>query len=333
VVVGKRNFKKGLGVISTPTTFVIGAGASKGLLDLPTATDLRAEALALRPESLTFQLLLNLAGQPTPEWPGIDLASLETVLDDLRDHPAPSIDAYLESRQPDARTMQIGRTLIALLLGLAIVKARTHSTAPAEDWLGYVIERMRRGAATPAEFAAGNAGVKFVTFNFDSVIEDRLSNAVRAIYRYPAGQDLTAALDVCQVTHVHGRIPPPPEVPIGPSVSNLHPEWRAWPTEAAKRVNVVLDTIDVGLLHTARETVRGAHVLCFLGFSYDRGNLERLDVATAVQQARKPEVFGSAFGLTPGEKTWVHARMPGIELGHSGMGCRETLANFYVFRD
>ena len=94
-------------MIITPTTFVVGAGASNDY-GLPTSVELRKEAHNLNPQHKAYQLILT-ANLCTPE-------QLNKILDDLRSQGTRSIDEFLFARQDDAATMKVGRALIALLL-------------------------------------------------------------------------------------------------------------------------------------------------------------------------------------------------------------------------
>lgn len=152
-------------MIRTPTTFIVGAGASCDY-GLPSGRQLRDLACELTPRSSVYQLIYQ-SGIAT-------VGELNDVLEDLRQHLAPSIDTFLESRQDHQPTMRVGRALIAGLLGNIIGSIRNVRTfgdanAPDCDWLNAVIEAMRAGAATWQTLAAGNTGVRFVTFNFDGI--------------------------------------------------------------------------------------------------------------------------------------------------------------------
>lgn len=73
--------------------------------------------------------------------------------------------------------MKVCRLMLATVLGQTIATRRQR---PVNDWLEYIVERMRSGAATWQAFAEGNSQVRFVTFNFDSVIEDRLGDPIHS---------------------------------------------------------------------------------------------------------------------------------------------------------
>ncbi len=93
-------------MITTPTTFVIGAGASKDY-GLPISSDLRKEAHGLLPQHSVYQLIHE-AGLCTPDKLNQILDDLRnqgtpSILDDLRNQGTPSIDEFLFTRQPDKR--------------------------------------------------------------------------------------------------------------------------------------------------------------------------------------------------------------------------------------
>ena len=202
-------------MITTPTTFVVGAGASNDY-GLPTSAELRIEANGLTPNHTAYQLIYR-KGLCTPK-------ELTKVVADLRSQGTTSIDEFLFARQDDAVTMEVGRALIALLLANNFHKVKSPDTLGAwpPDWLGYIIGQMQSGASDCEAFARGNAEVRFVTFNFDSIIEDRLEKAIRNLYRGAAEARLQEAVSAIhgQIIHVHGQLPPLPDsqsafVPMG----------------------------------------------------------------------------------------------------------------------
>lgn len=206
-------------MISTPTTFVVGAGASKDY-GLPTSVELRQEAHQLTPRDNECQLIL-----------ATELCTrekLNAILEDLRKEGTSSIDEFLFARQDDEITMRVGRALIALLLGRHFTEVESPDSLGAEptDWLGYIIKKMRSGAKDCEAFVEGNAEVRFVTFNFDSIIEDRFEKVIRNFYPDAAGTPAVSCIHR-QIIHVHGRLKPPPEQPLP---ENIFSDWREWTT-------------------------------------------------------------------------------------------------------
>ncbi len=316
-------------MIRCPVTFVVGAGASCHY-GLPMGSELRERAIALEPSDPIWQLL-RAAGNTNA------IEELTTFLRDLNSHPTPSIDAFLESCQAHEPSMRIGRQVIAALMAEAVQGVSDDALCPPQtDWLGYVIERMRRGAPTPEEFAKGNAGVRFVTFNFDTFIERRLERDIRRLYhRHDAAAVQKAVDSICRIVHVHGVLPSPPQrVTDGPTPAMLQ-----WIGGAAADIRVVHDTIDGAEVDAARQALADAAVWCFLGFAYDESNLKRLGIGSLLKRRAhdapgEHTIFGSAFRLTENDTMWTRRRFSNrIEFGTPEQNCLSVVESFELFRD
>jgi hypothetical protein len=61
----------------------------------------------------------------------------------------------------------------------------------------------------------------------------------------------------------------------------------------------------------ARKLLREAEIIAFLGFGYDRTNLQRLTVRRLLLDRRMRgdglEVYGTAFGKGEAERAWIHS--------------------------
>ena len=342
-------------MITTPTTFVVGAGASNDY-GLPTSVKLRKEAHNLNPQHTAYQLILR-ANLCTPE-------QLNKILDDLRSQGTRSIDEFLFARQDDAVTMKVGRALIALLLGSHFTRASSPDALGAgpPDWLGYIIGKMHSGAPNCEAFVRGNAEVRFVTFNFDSIIEDRLEKALLNLYRGAAEAHLRDTVRAIhgQIIHVHGRLTPPPgpllplrdsdgqiihvhgrlTLPPGPLLPLRDSDgWVDWLSSAPSEIRVVLDQIEHSTLVATQGAVRRSAILCFLGFAYASDNLTRLDFPKAIDRGVDGEIvlrhiFGTAVGMRRGETAWVTDKLGNrAVLGDESEGCFDFLRNHHIFRD
>lgn len=325
-------------MITTPTTFIVGAGASCDY-GLRTGPGLFKQAQRLDPNSPVYQLIVQ-AQIATP-------VELNATLEDLRQHLAPSLDAFLESRQEeeDEQIRRIGRALIAGLIALDIDATRgAHlfgdPEQPNGDWLAVVIEQMRAGAATWQKFAEGNRSVRFVTFNFDDLIELRLASALRAIYRGRISDgEVGEAMSSFPVIHLHGELPPIPRTSMQYGDWGTHPDWINWLLVASENVRVILDKIEPGLLRSARQAIDDAQVICFLGFAFATENLAgRLGLPMALS-GRGGTV--SIFGSTTQERDGARHRIVNlfrqvaleVTLGSAIQSCRDVLLDFGVFRD
>jgi hypothetical protein len=317
-------------MVRTPTTFVVGAGASKPF-HLPLGSDLLTRSKRLEASSYEYQLVL---------WQTrIEAKRFNEVLADLSKYPGPSIDDYLEKRRHSEDTQRIGRALIAAFMGVSIRGTRAAENSkpePKQDWIKYIVRQMVDGASTFDQFVTGNA-VRFVTFNFDSIIEERLHQLVSTTY--DVGYDAQRLREAVPVIHVHGRLPPPPLGPPSTSIGDVNNEWVTWLGPAAESIKVTADEIEASALSEARAAVESAEVLCFLGFSYHLTNLERLNIPGLRRDKVSRVVFGSAFGLPAGERLRVIDRlMPAAggsvpQLGGPTDTCVDVLEAFHVFRD
>ena len=314
-------------MITTPTTFVVGAGASKDY-GLPTSVELRQEAHKLNPDYGDSSVFLC-DGLCTQQ-------QLNNVLNDLRSQGTSSIDEFLFARQDDEITMKVGRALIAVLLGSHIPEVRSPDSLGAgpPDWLGYIINKMHSGAQDCDAFVQGNDEVRFVTFNFDSIIEDRLEKAIRNLYRGVAEGQLQSAVEAIhgQIIHVHGQLTPPPGPLLPLREFGDSPEWIDWLSSAPSEIRVVMDQIERSTLVATQLAVRRSKILCFLGFAYANDNLARLDLPTSLRLAYR-DIYGTAFGMRPGETAWVTDQLPGAVLGGESDRCFDFLRNHHIFRD
>src|SRR5262245_44873219 len=314
-------------MITPKTTFIVGAGGSDPY-GLPIASKLCATGRNLQPPSDIYQLLKEVLDG--------DSRLLNAVLKDLCGHPAASIDAFLEQRQHQPDTMRIGKLLIAALMGQAI-SGQNWVLHYHGDWIQHIIVHMSRGTRRAADFANTAQNVHFITFNFDSVIEERSAQLLQRIYNGDEG--LPTAIDSIRVTHVHGHLAPPPNEPIfvndrSSSAVEVNPKWAEWTKNSEEHVHVVLDDIDQVLLGNIRQIVHASHIICFLGFSYDRGNLVKLGFP---EQRSNVAIFGSAFDLSEEQRSQATARItqyPGmLSLAGRTEKCLDVLQNRHILRD
>ena len=138
------------------------------------------------------------------------------------------------------------------------------------------------------------------------------------------------------VFHVHGTLPPLPNCPFKyDSLFYHNAEWIPWLNAAAEAIHVTSDELREESLEPACKAVKEAAVLCFLGFGYSSDNLNRLGLPGAIQnRPDPPEVFGSAFRLSPAACTGAVNRL-GVKanLGATDKNCREVLDHLYVIRE
>jgi len=294
-------------MINTRTVFVVGAGASVPYF-LPSGAELLDAAKNIQGNAETCAVLMD--GLP-------DLitrrANLRNFIDAIKRYRGPSIDCFLED-WPAFR--QIGHEVIAALMGPwsnhARLKRIADGVPPEDDWLLYLARKMRDGAKTWERFC--DNPITFVTFNFDTVIEEELSETFKGFYGPAADVNRLP-----EVIHVHGRLP---------TFGELTQRWIA---DAALRVKVIHDELDQSVVESARNAIRTADVVCFLGMSYQTPNMDTIDSLALRQLAKQPEFFGTTFRLPRVERERALRWFP-AKPDFGDKGCREFLAEHSVLR-
>lgn len=303
-------------VITTPTTLVVGAGASKPY-GLPTGPELLDKARRLAPGSLDGVF------EPLVDALGVGTAELNGVLEEIRRHKAPTLDAVLEQRPDLDRYIT---PMFAALMHVELEQIEIRGRAPEDhDWLRVLAERLRDGSGSDwRQFHHVNRGLRIVTFNIDSLLQTAIANTVRRLFKdcdEEAAADMAGRFDII---HVHGRLP---------AANVLEPEWVATASEGIHLSRNGAGDADGGPMAAARSAIREAEVVCFLGFGYHRTNLDRLAVAEAVRSKAPNAVFGSALDVPDGLREWITGKVPGIRLADRNETCVDVLDRFYVFRD
>jgi hypothetical protein len=69
--------------------------------------------------------------------------------------------------------------------------------------------------------------------------------------------------------------------------------------EAAKNIWIMNESKDQGLIQQAKDAVREAELICFLGFGYHRENLAPLGIKS---DTPGKHILGTAYGLTEDER-------------------------------
>lgn len=299
-------------MITRSTTFVIGAGASK-CCGLPLGWDMVDDARRMGKSGSGVRLLLNALADSGYGSKDDLIAFIKTI----NFYTGPSIDDLLE-HQPAFRNL--GRLVIAALMAQAVLGKpfRMIPENRSDDWLGFVIERMLRGSGSDLSLLA-SAGhrVAFVTFNFDTIIEDRLVYTVMTTYGVTEERAKEVLASV-EVVHVHGALPPRPE---------FTPDWVR---RASEQIRIVHDDLNNDTTRRARELIARADTVCFLGFSYQRQNMNTLNLPNVVK--KDAQVFGSAYDLPISDMKdvtrlfWGHP-IGGKEPVLEALPCRDFLAH------
>lgn len=279
-------------MIKCPTAFILGAGTS-----VPYGF-LAGEALLREARRINLSNLKDKAVARAPA----DVEELYAALQRTHDS---SLDALLELR-PDITP--IGKRLIASLMLELEFNSPHRYPEPKDDWLTMFFGELTSNTTCLEDFA--NNPVVLITYNYDRLIEYRLSRALAAHYGRSEA-DCIAALANIPLIHLHGDLGPLPgfaasgTVPFGPSTGTVpfgpepaqRAEFAQYVGRAAERIVIVHEAKDeTADFDRARKALQSVKQVVMLGFGYGASNLSRLDIK------RWPKrVLGTVYGLTPSQ--------------------------------
>jgi len=269
-------------MITTPTVFILGAGASMNY-HYPSGKDLVVEIRNNPPDLREF-----------------NIAPLEVkaFTDALHKSDSLSVDAFLE-HQP--KFLEIGRLSIAQ----ALMK-REHEERLTSDWYQYLLNCM----ICPFEHFKDNR-VSFITFNYDRSLEQYLFTVL--CNRYPLKpEDIAATLNHFDFVHVHGQLGylKWQKRDAGESRAYTPDIDRGTLAIAANGIKIISEKIDGSPEFTkAQELMTKATNIFLLGFGYHHINLKRLGLPLGSKL-----ILGTALGFTPAEQQKVQADYRGLSL-------------------
>jgi hypothetical protein len=275
-------------VISTPTTLVLGAGASAPY-GPPTGDRLRT-------------MILDQCRQEGGAWMesfkelGIEPGGVMEFRNTFWKSSQQSIDAFLEYRR---EFLEVGKTAIARALVPHEDEDRLF-TEFTGAWYHYLFSAL---SAPPDRFAENKLSI--VTFNYDRSIEQFLFVALQNTHRL-SYEDAATLVGSIPIVHMYGQLGSLPwQRTRGPRP--YAPDLNANALRTARdQIRLVFEGPDSDdRVARAQTLIREAEKVYFLGFSYAALNMERLAV-DPVGRA----VIGTALGLEQAEKVAIQQRWP-----------------------
>ena len=278
-------------MIKESTVLVLGAGASAPY-KFPLGEDLKLKIIEAA-ESPTAPLYRRLHGCfPTRS------QELKEFGRELRMSGLDSIDAFLENRQ-EPEYVEFGKVAIALVL---MSQESEDALFPrkqfSESWYGYLFQRINPPAGHIRGFA--NNDLAIVTFNYDRSLEHYLYRAVESNHRSTSKlEERIEVLNALPIIHVHGQIGLLP----WQRGANQRERVRSYESDikpagirvASAGINIPHEASgDDGGFERARDCLRGAKQVCFLGFGYHDENLKNLRLRVVPDNA---EISGTTKGF------------------------------------
>jgi hypothetical protein len=274
-------------MIDTPTTLVLGAGASmdfgfpsgRGLL-LRTIDDLGT------PSSTLYQVLGQL---------GFKEPTMGDFRDALRLSRPPSVDALIETRP---EFLEVGKAAIAA--GLIPCEGASNVMDPRVfSWYDFLLGRLR--ASKPEDFTKNKLSV--VTFNYDRSLEHFLFTTLQHTWNLPDAE-VGMLMQALPIVHIYGQLGKFPPLNNGTGRAYGAKLTAAGVTESVAEMRVLHEGEKSPQLAAAQKLVALAKRVCFLGFGYLPINVDRLQAGRLPRKGVR--VCGTAYELREGER--VHLR-------------------------
>ena len=258
-------------LLTRPTVFVLGAGASKEY-GFPLGNHLKDQMVlwGARPEIQNQLTRL-----------GFDKTLLADFREALHRTKHPTIDIFLEYK-PSFR--DIGAHLIAQTL---IPKEAEGSLFPQRDWYAHLFDGL------DFENDGPNArNLAIVTLNYDRSLEHFLRRNIDYNCRESRSQFAKEKLSQIRIVHAHGALGVYPDVAYGkgdPDDDTVH--------KAATQIKIVSDRLeDSADFQDAQKTIAWAERIVFLGFGYHRQTLASL---LKTSDSKGQTVLGTSHGALP----------------------------------
>lgn len=300
-------------MLSQRTLLVLGAGASLDV-GLPLGTGL-AEAIAdssrvsrdrHRPlvaldGKLQDALEANYTGQPLLD----RLRALDRISASI--HLARSIDNFIDQNEHDPLIEEMGKVQIARLISLAEASSSLFVNSHPSRLPDLGAEQLRNtwydhfcsflfSGLRRANVADAGHKLAVISFNYDRCFEFYMIEALSRTYAldYDDAREIVGEM---RIIHPYGSIGDLPRAGStkGTSVPYGNPAGID-PWTMASGIRTFTEAADAGVQQRVREAVSEAETIVFLGFSFQRQNMELMATGASGQIKR---VYSTGVGIAP----------------------------------
>lgn len=325
-------------MIQTPSTLVLGAGSSYAY-GFPTGNQLRSLICSeLRRDSGKIYEAIRLMGNSQ--------MAVEEFRSAFEGSEIYSIDKFL-ANGPNRPFWDVGKAAIAAVLirlehekPLFNPRPRDPTVTTVDHWYRYLWSRMDNSWEG---FLSNN--LRIITFNYDRSLEMYLSKALSSHNRMSFEQAISR-VEQLRILHVYGSLGKLGS--IGPTSRPYAPDLDLKSMEVATNSIKVIpehrknNDQDVQILEWLRESER----ICYLGFSYDPINIDRLGLKEALppktgfaslgpdpigyEYRHQKDVLGTTLGLRSQESAVAAHSVQGRFDRFKGLECEEFLREYGV---
>ncbi len=300
-------------MITQPTVFVLGAGASAPY-GLPLGAGLRTNILDRYNDNTGRTVhLLNTTR--------FNRAEIDAFVNALRYSGLSSVDAFLERRP---QFMEIGKSI----MGIELLHGEIHDRLwhRDENWLTYLYGQMIGNSLE--EFA--NNKVAFVTFNYDRCVEHFFFTSLKNSFGKSVEETAKIARKI-QVVHLHGRLGHLPwqegKSAIEFGDNQIDVRKMEILTDQIKVVHEdhTLDGRDADF-NLAGAMLASARRVYLIGFGFGARNVQRLKLDIII-----PHVYqGTAVGLTEKERSEC-IKLAGGNVNLRNVDCLDMMRQYVDF--
>jgi hypothetical protein len=306
-------------MITIPTVFVLGAGASV-TYGFPLGLQLLNEIN----EKLTNP---NHGWWKTIDYLQIPREDVSCFLRELILSGQPSVDAFLEQR---SEFLDIGKLVIALAIASHEIENKlTDISIRTFGFYHYLFTKL----SSPKESFSENK-LSIITFNYDRSIEQFLYLSLKHSWNI-SDEECRDQLKNIPIIHVHGSLgllPWQGEKPRPYSI-DYSPEDIHYSSEQIIVIPEVKETSEEFTL--AYDLLEKAKIIYFLGFGYNRTNLKRLGIDKLPQNMKAGRLgsldyspmTGTAKDMGLADQRTVESEW-GIKLDNNGYNCLEFLQTY-----
>jgi len=297
-------------LIRQRTVLVLGAGAS-AVFGFPSGRKLRDDIIAGLSKEIAqpFQLLTAA---------GFDAHHVASFRDTLRRSGQPSVDVFLEYRP---EFIPVGK--VAIAAALIPYEDEAKLWGGSDNWYEHLWKHL--GPSLMDDVAQSQLSV--ITFNYDRSLEHFLFSALKNAHNISTDDAARYLREVIRIVHVHGKLGELPHADGGRGISRAYQpgdpsSLKDAAVAAARTIKIVHEGAqDDAEFVQARQLLAQAQIVCFLGFGYLKGNVERLEIANLSSNIG---LCGTAYQLLEGERAAV-AKLIGhrASLGNPAHGVLE----------
>lgn len=291
-------------MINRETVLVLGAGASVAA-GYPIGVELRENLLTLGdPKNQTSSIEAGLFSVKNELFEFLQAFKMSQMM---------SIDAFL-TRRPEFTN--IGKRAIAAVLLRCENEERLFGGNHKDRWYSYLLNTIASETWETLDFSK----LRIITFNYDRSLEHFLFEALKNAYGRSTG-DVVEKLASLSIIHIYGT--------LGPTLPNMQGYVGYGQGMNATAISAAAEMIRVipegrtndSVLSMARDQLKNAKRIAFLGFGFDLTNLQRLDS----EETCKSKVFSSngapvwrmiiatCLGLTQAERARAIELTSGLE--------------------